>query len=158
VWFLVSPSLRQFALSLNPRTLTFLQSWRIAGYTFLVLYFTGLLPGIFALPAGWGDVAIGITAPFAAMYLATAQRRGSFVAWQLLGIADLVTAVTLGATARLIDPHGIQNSLMAVLPLSLIPTFAVPLCLIFHIICIAQAATSAETLRWSETTAPAREA
>jgi hypothetical protein len=67
VWLRVSPSMRQFALSLNPRTLTFLQSWRFAGYTLLALYFLGLLPGGFALPAGWGDVAIGITAPFAAI-------------------------------------------------------------------------------------------
>jgi hypothetical protein len=158
VWFWVSPSLRQFALALNPRTLTFLQSWRIAGYTFLVLYFTRLLPGVFALPAGWGDVAIGITAPFAAVYLANSQRKGSFVVWQLLGIADLVTAVALGGTAGLIHPDGIQTTLMTVLPLSMIPTFAVPLCMIFHIICIAQASVGAETLRWSEATARTREA
>ena len=59
--------------------------------------------------------------------------------WQALGILDLVTAVTLGATASLIDPNAIPTSLMGVLPLSLIPTFIVPLLLILHLICIAQA-------------------
>jgi len=50
-----------------------------------------------------------------------------------------VTAVGLGTTAGLINPHGIPMGPMTVLPLSLIPTFLVPLFLIFHVICIAQA-------------------
>jgi len=53
LWFATSAAFRQFALSLNPRTLTFVQSWRVAGFTFLVLYAAGILPGVFALPAGW---------------------------------------------------------------------------------------------------------
>jgi hypothetical protein len=57
---------------------------------------------------------------------------------------DLVTAVTLGATVALINPNGIPTSPMTVLPMSLIPTFAVPLLLLLHIICIAQA------LRWAK--------
>jgi len=124
---------------LNPRTLTFLQAWRIAGIAFLALYTYGILPGLFALPAGWGDIVIGATAPLVAMTLANPGHRKSFILWQLLGIADLVTAVTLGANAWLIDPHGIPTSPMTVLPLSVIPTFAVPLLFILHIICIAQA-------------------
>src|SRR5215472_15540591 len=50
-WFSVSPSFRAFVLGLNPRTLTMVQSWRIAGYVFLVLYAYGILPGAFAMPA-----------------------------------------------------------------------------------------------------------
>jgi hypothetical protein len=73
------------------------------------------------------------------MTLANPDHRKSFILWQLLGIADLVTAVTMGTTARLIEPHGIATSPMTVLPLSVIPTFAVPLLFILHIICIAQA-------------------
>jgi len=60
LWFAASAGFRKFALSLNPRTLTFVHSWRIAGFTFLALYSAGLLPGVFALPAGWGDIAIGL--------------------------------------------------------------------------------------------------
>jgi hypothetical protein len=48
-------------------------------------------------------------------------------------------AVTLGATAALVNPNGIPTSPMTVLPMSLIPTFAVPLLFLLHIICIAQA-------------------
>ena len=138
-WFATSAGFRQFALNLSPRSLTLVQSWRVAGYAFLVLYTYNILPGLFALPAGWGDVFIGLTAPFAAMSLANPAHRRSFIFWQILGITDLVSAVTLGSLAFLIAPQGIPTSPNTVLPLSLIPTFAVPLMLILHVICIAQA-------------------
>ena len=74
-----------------------------------------------------------------AMKLASPDHRKGFICWQVLGIIDLVTAVTLGTLARVISPQGIPTTPMTVLPLSLIPTFAVPLLLILHIVCIAQA-------------------
>ena len=138
-WSASSQTFRQFLLSLNPRTLTIVQSWRIAGFTFLALYTYGILPGALALPAGWGDIAIGATAPLVAMKLANPGNRKSFIVWQLLGIADLITAVVSGVTARLINPHEIATNAMTVLPMSLIPTFAVPLFMILHFISIAQA-------------------
>jgi hypothetical protein len=143
-WFATSAGFRQFALSLNPRTLTYVQSWRVAGFVFLALYRYGLLPGFFALPAGWGDITIGATAAFVAIKFASPERRRSFIVWQALGMTDLVMAITLGSTASLVYPHGITTAPMTLLPMSLIPTFAVPLLFIFHIICIAQAR------RWNE--------
>lgn len=142
VWFIRSSPFREFVLALSPRILTLVHAWRIAGFVFLVLYTYGILPGMFALPAGWGDIAMGATAPLVARKLADPNHRKGFIVWQMLGISDLLIAVTLGATAGLLNPHGIATSAMTVLPLSLIPTFAVPLLLILHIICIAQA------LRW----------
>jgi hypothetical protein len=140
VWFAASPQFRQFTMTLNSSVLTLVQSWRIVGYVFLVLAAYGILPSLFALSAGWGDIAIGATAPLVALKLANPGRRRSFIAWQLLGMADLVTAVTLGTLAGVIDPHGVGASAMTVLPLSLIPTFGVPLFMMLHVICIAQAA------------------
>jgi hypothetical protein len=139
VWSAVSRSFRQFLLELNPRTLTIVQAWRIAGFVFLVLYAYGILPGQLALPAGWGDIAIGATAPLVALKLANPNYRKSFILWQLLGITDLVNAVGMGVAAGFINPHGTPTSAMTVLPMSLIPTFAVPLFMILHFICIAQA-------------------
>jgi len=139
LWFRASAPFRRFALALNPRTLTTVQSWRTGGFVFLVLYTYGILPGLFAWPAGLGDFAVGATASLAALKLANPNHRSSFIRWQALGILDLVTAVTLGATASLIDPRGIPTTPLTVLPLSLIPTFVVPLLLILHLICIAQA-------------------
>jgi hypothetical protein len=139
IWFNASEGFQRFTLSLNPRTLTTVQSWRIAGFAFLVLYAYHLLPGLFALPAGWGDVFIGATAIFVSMRLASPEHRLGFILWQALGISDLVIALTTGTPAGLIDPHGISTRPMSELPLSLIPTFAVPLLMILHFICIAQA-------------------
>jgi hypothetical protein len=139
VWSITSQSFRQFLLSLDLRTLTIVQAWRIAGLAFLALYTYNILPGQFALPAGWGDIAIGATAPLVAIKLVSSRSKKSFILWQLLGITDLVTAVGSGVTAQLINPHGITTSAMTVLPMSLIPTFAVPLFMILHFISIAQA-------------------
>jgi hypothetical protein len=139
VWFASSAGLRQFTMSLSPRILTMVHSWRVAGFLFLALAAYGILPKIFAVPAGLGDIAIGATASFVALKLANPDHRRIFVVWQVLGIADLVTAVTLGTLASVIDPHGIPTNAMTTLPLSLIPTFFVPLLLILHIICIVQA-------------------
>lgn len=139
VWFVASSGFREFAMALNPRVLTWVQSWRIVGFVFLVLGAYGILPRLFALPAGWGDIAIGATAPLVALKLASPGHRKSFITWQVLGMADLVTAITLGPLAGVIDPHGIANDWMTVLPLSLIPTFGVPLFIMLHVICIAQA-------------------
>jgi hypothetical protein len=139
VGFAASDSFRRFVLALSPRTLTLAQSGRFIGITFVILQARSVLPALFALPAGYGDMFIGATAWFAAWKLCNPHRRGSFIFWQLLGIADLVTALGLGTTAGLINPQGIPMAPMTVLPLSLIPTFLVPLYSIFHVICIAQA-------------------
>jgi hypothetical protein len=139
VWYAISPKFRQFVLSLNPRLLTLAQSWRLIGFTFVLLQARELLPAVFALPAGYGDMLIGASATLAAWKLADPSRRLGFMIWQILGITDLVTAVGLGTTSRLISPEGISMGAMTALPLSLVPTFLVPLFFILHLICIAQA-------------------
>jgi hypothetical protein len=144
VWMAASSTFRAFALSLNPRVLTFVQSWRLAGFVFLVLSAHGLLPYSFAGPAGWGDIFIGATAPWVAMSWAiNSQRRSQFVFWNLLGVVDLVMAVTLGVLfsegpAGILVRNGLTTRVMTELPMSLIPTFAVPLLLILHGIVLAQ--------------------
>ena len=152
LWFAASRGFREFALSLNPFALTLVQTWRILGLSFVVLAGFRILPAVFALPAGWGDFAIGVTAPFVALYFTRPDRKNSFVAWQILGMIDLVDAITLGVLssptpAGILRP-AVSTEAMTVLPLSLIPTFAVPLLFILHFISIAQA------VRWqTQTTA-----
>src|SRR5260370_11621922 len=58
LWFAASEKFRQFALSLNPRTLTFVQSWRILGFVFVLLQAYRVLPSLFPLPAGYADMSI----------------------------------------------------------------------------------------------------
>ncbi len=141
LWFSFSKEFRQFALSLNPTILTSLQASRLIGFSFVLLEARGVLPAVFALPAGYGDMAVGATAAFVAWRLVTPRYRNAFVLWQALGIIDLVLAVALGTTAALLSPHGPTTAPMTVLPLSLVPTFLVPFYLICHVICIAQART-----------------
>jgi hypothetical protein len=141
LWVAASETFRQFALSLNPKILTSAQAWRIVGFTFVLLEARGVLPAVFALPAGYGDMAIGVTASFVAWKLADPAHRNSFILWQMLGILDLVIAVGVGTTAGLLSPQGPPMVPMTVLPLSLIPTFLVPLFVMLHLICIAQART-----------------
>ncbi|WP_051979692.1 hypothetical protein [Edaphobacter aggregans] len=153
IWYLRSADLRGYLLSLSPRVLTLLHAWRIGGFVFLVLAAYNILPALFALPAGWGDIAIGVTAPFVAYRLATPAHKRTFIFWHILGITDLVLAVSLGALAPFLDPrqlapNAVTPAPMSTLPLSLIPTFAVPLLLILHIISIAQ------TRHWAEGRSP----
>lgn len=139
LWFAGSAGFREFVLSLNPQTVTLAHAWRTAGFAFVALYAYGILPGFFALPAGWGDIAIGVTAPLVAMKFAKPGKRGIFILWNALGLLDLVNALSLGAAAQWIQPHGIPTSAVTVLPMSLIPTFGVPLLAILHIISLKQA-------------------
>jgi len=139
LWFGFSRSFREFALSLSPRALTYAQFWRIIGIDFVLLESRNLLPAAFALPAGYGDMFIGATAALVAWKLATPRHRSSFIAWQFLGMLDLVTAVGLGVTSGILNTAGPTMQPMTVLPLSLVPTFLVPLFFILHVINVAQA-------------------
>ena len=123
--------------------LTAVQSWRVVGIIFLILMAKAMLPPSFAYPAGLGDFAIGATAPFVAMAMARKKiSTGSVLARQIAGIIDLVVAVGMGVLSshtRLgILAHGTSARVMGLLPMSLIPTFAVPLLLILHLTCIAR--------------------
>ncbi len=68
VCYLTSAKFQELAQSLDLRVLTLAQTWRVGGIVFLILHQQGALPGVFAVPAGWGDFAIGITAPIVAWY------------------------------------------------------------------------------------------
>jgi hypothetical protein len=141
IWRAASPGFRRFTLSLDPRVLASLQTARVIGVIFPILAARGVFPELFARPAGYGDLFIGVSAPLVALLLATPRHRLAFIVWQILGITDLVVAVGLGTTAPLIAPGSIPMAAITVLPLSLIPTFLVPLFLIIHAISIAQART-----------------
>lgn len=147
IWIAASRSFRRYALSLDLRLATLVHAWRATGFMFLVLAAYGVLPRTFALPAGWGDIAVGLTAPFVAAYLATPKHRGVFIAWHFAGLLDLVMAISLGILST--TSGGIGMGAMTVLPLSLVPSFIVPLLAIAHIVAIAEAAGWA-SLRRSE--------
>jgi len=140
-----SKRLRDIVLALDPVLLTEFQAWRILGGLFLAVYAFGHLPGFFAWPAGLGDVAVGIAAPFMAWQLRVNPEFLStkrFLAFNYLGLADFVIAVMTGVAARnqitgFVDET--TTEAMGQLPLVLIPTLIVPAFIILHLIVLMQA-------------------
>ena len=114
------------------------QLYRALGVIFLVLYFSGM-PGLFAWPAGVGDIAVGLLAPLVALAFARdpVANAGTVQMWNLFGIADLIVAVTTGF---LTSPSPLQpfafdnpNELPTVFPLVLVPVYLVPLSIVLHL-------------------------
>lgn len=139
-----SARFQRFILSLDIRTTAFAQIGRIFGGVFLILYAQGVLPGIFALPAGWGDVAIALTAPLVAWMMGSQSRSrlAILLIWNVLGLIDLVTAVSLGILTSQstlgILAGATTSAAVVTFPLSLIPTFLVPFYLMLHLIALDQ--------------------
>ena len=140
-----SAAFRAYILALDPVLVASIQAWRFAGLGFLALYVHGVLPGVFAWPAGLGDIAIGVTAPWIAL---TLVRRPDFVTsrifvmWNLLGILDLVDAVSLGGLSSALATGAageVTTGPMAQLPLVLIPAYLVPLFVMLHVTALFQA-------------------
>jgi len=63
VGYLRWAAFREMVRQSNLRVLTLGHTWRLMAVVFLILYLARRLPGMFALPAGLGDIAIGATAP-----------------------------------------------------------------------------------------------
>ncbi len=99
---LLSPTFRRFVAAVPQHWLIGIQAFRVLGGVCLVRYYVGELPGLFALPAGIGDVATGLLALFVAYawYSGKPYARGAAIAWNLFGMADLVDAVVLGTLHR----------------------------------------------------------
>ncbi len=140
-----SAAFRGFVLGLDARLLAALQGWRVAGAMFLALYAFGVLPGIFAFPAGLGDMAVGVTAPLVVMALINqpgfAASRG-YVIWNLLGIFDFVVAVGTGTLASGAIPgfaFAPTTAALTAWPVALVPAFLVPLFAMLHLAALAQA-------------------
>jgi hypothetical protein len=123
------------------------QLYRTLGVIFLILYAAGKLPGLFALPAGLGDVLVGVLAPVVAIAYRRGPRENTNLVsvWNLFGLADLVVAVTVGfltsPSAFQLFAFDLPNELISRFPLVLIPVFLVPLSVLLHLASLAK-------LRW----------
>jgi hypothetical protein len=117
-----------------------LQFYRALGVVFLVEWMLGALPGAFALPAGIGDIAVGLAAPWVAARVKAGAPRSRELAirWNVLGIADLVVAVAMGVTTTPgplhLFAHENPNVAIIMLPLVLVPIIAVPFSILLHLI------------------------
>lgn len=116
-----------------------IQFYRVLGLIFLLLNAEGSLPSLFALPAGNGDVMVGLLAPVVAVAYArgVVGRELLVRGWNILGLLDLAVAITTGF---LTSPSPLQmfsfdapNELIDAYPLVLVPVFGVPLAVLLHV-------------------------
>ncbi len=112
---------------------------------FLVNYFQGQMPGGFALPAGIGDILVALAVvPLA---LAISHRTHGvekwFLAWNIFGLVDLIVAVSTGilhspSSFGTLVGAGLTTLMMSQFPLSMVPTFFVPLFILLHLLALAR--------------------
>lgn len=129
------------------------QFYRVFGVIFILLLAAGQLPPQFALPAGWGDIAVGLLAPLVALVYARGymNARVAVLGWNVFGLLDLVIAV---ATGFLTSPSPFQmlamdrpNELISAFPLVMVPVFAVPLSVLLHTASLAKLAADQDAKR-----------
>jgi len=116
----------------------------VFGGIFLVAWSRGGISGTFALPAGSGDVLVGLLAlPAAYLLLAGAPgARASAIAWNVLGLADFAIAIGIGILSapgplQLIVPDR-PNAQLGSFPTVMIPAFAVPSSILLHALSLRQ--------------------
>jgi hypothetical protein len=121
-----------------------LQVYRVVGGVFLAGWARGVVPGVFALPAGIGDMITGLLALPVAYYLVS--RNGdaarSAIAWNIFGLIDFTIAVGIGMAItpgpfQLIAPS-VSNAGLGLYPVVMIPAFAVPSSILLHALSLRQ--------------------
>jgi hypothetical protein len=138
---LMSKRIGQLLDAMPASWLVGLQVYRVFGGAFLVGWARGVIPAVFGLPAGIGDVATGLMAlPVAyALISETREARRAAVAWNIFGLVDFTIAVGIGlAIAAGVIVPGIPNSATATYPAVLIPAFAVPSSILLHVLSLRQ--------------------
>jgi len=141
---LLSKRVGQLLDAMPTAWLVALQLYRVFGSQWLAYWLRGLLPGLWALPAGTGDVLTGLFAVPAAIALATgtAEGRKAAILWNIFGLADVAVAIILGMIIspgpfQLIIPNGSSIGLSGY-PNVLTPAFVVPSSILLHALSLRQ--------------------
>lgn len=131
--FWKSAAIRTWASHLSLRALALVHVVRFVGAYFLILHARGELPYSFAVPGGWGDIAVAGTALIVSFVPPDHPngRRVWFI-WNALGLADILFVVVTAARLGLDDPTSMRA--LTLLPLSLLPTFVVPIIIASHVV------------------------
>jgi len=128
---------RRFLAALDWRVIVALHLSRFVGVVFLWLYQRGDLPFAFAVPGGVGDVVVALLALGLLIFAdAVAHRPRILLAWNALGMFDIVLVVVTAARLALRAPESMA-ALMR-FPLSLVPTFLAPLIIASHLLLFAR--------------------
>lgn len=127
------PGFRVWLAGLNLRQIVAIHITRFVGIYLLVLYGRGELPYAFAVPGGWGDIAVATGALGLVLLVPDlASHRGWVMVWNVAGTVDILAVVATAARLALADPDSMAALLR--LPLSLLPTFLVPVIIASHVL------------------------
>ncbi len=141
VFFAFGP-IRAALLATPLPALVAINTIRILGVIFVALYAAGRLPAPFAPSAGWGDIITGVAAAPLAWALVRFGARVRMLAllWNVLGAADLVNAIALGALSAPgpleAFPGPPTSAIMTTLPWLMIPGFLVPSLFFIHVVIV----------------------
>jgi hypothetical protein len=130
----LAPPFRRFVERVDLRILVLFHLTRFVGVYFLVLHARGELPWAFAVPGGWGDIAVAATALLLVLRArpdCPAGRR-AYLVWNVVGLLDILGVVLTASRLALADPESMRALLR--LPLCLLPTFVVPIVIATHIL------------------------
>jgi hypothetical protein len=103
-----------------------------AGAYFLVLCQHDQVPCGFARPAGWGDMIVAIFALAVVGAMRTQFAKTLLLVWNTLGLIDIIFVVSSALRFGLKDWQSMHA--LRELPLSLLPTFLVPLIIASHVL------------------------
>jgi len=129
---------RAWIEAIDLRALVLFHLTRLAGFYYLVLYHRGDLSYAFAVPAGFGDILVAVLAVIVAFVPFSAENRPRFTyLWNVVGFIDLLL-VFATATRLSFNRDNYDFFALTHLPLSLFPTFLVPLLLGSHLAIFAR--------------------
>ncbi len=140
--YAVSPRFRQAIDQIPLWLITIAHVWRFVGLGFVIGTLVHVLPPQFGYPEGIGDVIAALFCVPLALAIRRNRRsprlRTAFVAWNIYGLIDLTSAITMGILYSN-GPLGVlrgdvSTALMVTFPVNLIPTFFVPLFILLHLL------------------------
>ena len=134
--------IRVWALNVDLRWLVLFHLLRlVAGVYFLVLCQRATLPCAFAMRAGWGDIIVSILTLAVVAAMRTEFAKTLLLIWNTTGLLDIIFVVFSALRFGLTDWQSMQA--LRELPLSLLPTFLVPLIIASHVLIFIRLAAPA---------------
>ena len=152
--YFFSRRVREALYALPLWLITAIHILRFVGIGFVAGVLTDDLPSQFGWPSGIGDIAAAIfSIPITIRLYRNCLSKGlriGFIVWNIFGLIDLFSAITLGllysvsVVGILSSPFSNTRSL-SFFPVSLIPTFYVPILILLHFLALKRSGEIAKS-------------
>lgn len=138
------PPIRLWVLNVDVSWLVLFHLTRLfAGAYFLLLCQRGQLPCGFARTAGWGDIIVAILALAVVGAMRVKFAKALLLIWNTIGLVDIIFVVISALQFGLKDRQSMHT--LGELPLSLLPTFLVPIIIASHVLIFVRLAAGEPT-------------